>query len=96
MLLVFLCIYLTQNVLRSWDLEGEIERTIWNHFKPDQLLVINMTLALIILLYDDIGSNYKVCTQAKMVWALDKTNGSTLFQISAHNDVITGIYILCL
>ena len=33
----------------------------------------------------------KVSTQAKMVWGLHKNDGSTLFQIAAHNDVITGI-----
>ena len=28
-----------QNVLRSWKLDGEVEKVLWNHFKPELLLV---------------------------------------------------------
>ena len=37
----------------------------------------------------------KVSTQSKMVWGLHKGSGSTLFKISAHNDVITGTHMVC-
>ena len=32
----------TQNKIRVWKLDGEVEKLLWNHLKPDHLLVLYM------------------------------------------------------
>ena len=33
------CITFLQSPVQSWQVEGEVEKVLWNHFHPKQLLV---------------------------------------------------------
>lgn len=53
---------------------GEVEKVLWNHFKPEHLLASS----------DD-----------KTVWCFNKEDGSTVFQIHAHDSAITDLTLSC-
>ncbi|XP_065072087.1 periodic tryptophan protein 1 homolog [Rhopilema esculentum] len=55
---------------KSWKMDGEIERVLWDHFSP---------------------FNFMASTDQGTVYYNDVRSDSPVFQISAHNDAVTGL-----